>query len=143
MKTAFVDTLYWIAVVIPGDTWKEAASQAKVKLGNVRLVTTDEVLTEFLNSLAKYGEHLRKIAIQMVQAILNNPNVKVLPQTRDSFLQGMNLYGNRQDKEYSLTDCISMNAMRADNINDVLTNDHHFAQEGFNVLIAKDDNDAG
>ena len=130
-------------MVKPGDPYKEAASQAKVKLGNVRLVTTDEVLTEFLNSLAKYGEHLRKIAIKMVQAILNNPNIKVLPQTRDSFLQGMDLYGKRQDKEYSLTDCISMNSMSAENINDVLTNDHHFAQEGFNVLIARNDKDAG
>ena len=30
-----------------------------------------------------------------------------------------------------------MNAMRGESIVDVLTNDHHFAQEGFNVLMKK------
>jgi predicted nucleic acid-binding protein len=36
-----------------------------------------------------------------------------------------------------LTDCSAMNAMDAVGIRDVLTNDHHFEQEGFNVLIKK------
>jgi predicted nucleic acid-binding protein len=38
---------------------------------------------------------------------------------------------------YSLTDCISMNAMRAEALTEVLTNDHHFEQEGFTVLMRK------
>jgi predicted nucleic acid-binding protein len=40
-------------------------------------------------------------------------------------------------KEYSLTDCISMKAMRSESVSDVLTNDHHFEQEGFNILMKK------
>jgi predicted nucleic acid-binding protein len=39
------------------------------------------------------------------------------------------------DKGYSLTDCISMNVMRDRGINDVLTQDKQFAQEGFNILL--------
>ena len=38
-------------------------------------------------------------------------------------------------KEYSLTDCISMNVMKTESINEILTNDHHFDQEGYDVLI--------
>jgi len=100
----------------------------------VRLLTTDEVLTEFLAALSCGGERFRGQAVKMVRAILDNPNVKVLPQSRDSFLRGVDLYEQRLDKEYSLTDCISMNAMRSECITEVLTNDRHFAQEGFHVL---------
>ncbi len=71
----------------------------------------------------------------MVRAILDNPNVTVLPQSRDSFLGGMQLYEQRPDKKYSLTDCISMNAMKRKSVNKILTNDHHFEQEGFVVLM--------
>jgi hypothetical protein len=47
----------------------------------------------------------------------------------------MDRFGNRPDKQYSLTDCSYMNVMDAEDIRDVLTNDRHFQQEGFNVLI--------
>jgi len=39
------------------------------------------------------------------------------------------------DKAYSLVDCISMTTMRQMHITAVLTNDHHFAQEGFDTLL--------
>jgi len=80
---------------------------------------------------------MRKQAAKMVRAILENPNVKVIPQTRESFLKGLIFYENRSDKEYSLTDCISMNVMSAESLVEVLTNDHHFEQEGFTFLIKK------
>jgi predicted nucleic acid-binding protein len=45
------------------------------------------------------------------------------------------LYEARPDKRYSLTDCRSMVALRALGISEVLTNDHHFTQEGFALLF--------
>ena len=134
MKTVFVDSLFWIALVKPKDQWAKAAKTAKSNLGDVLIVTTDEVLTEFLTALSS-GKRMRKQAGKMVRTILANPNVKVVPQTRDSFLKGLTLYENRGDKEYSLTDCISMNVMKAESLVEVLTNDRHFEQEGFTVLI--------
>jgi len=138
MKTVFADSLYWIAIVRPNDSWKHAAKRAKSLLHNVRILTTDEVLTEFLAALSGGGQNLRRQASQMVRAILDDPNVTVRPQSRDSFLQGVELYEQRLDKEYSLTDCISMNAMKSESVTEVLTKDQHFAQEGFNVLITKE-----
>lgn len=137
MKMVFADTLYWVAIVCPNDQWGEPSKKAKASLGNVLLLTTDEVLTEFLTALSKGGENLRRQAAKMVRAILANPNVKVLPQSRDSFLRGVDLYEQRLDKEYSLTDCISMNAMKSESVTEVLTNDRHFRQEGFEVLITE------
>ena len=136
MKTVFADAHYWIAIVNPNDSWAEAAKKARSSLGEIFIITTDEVLTEFLAALSK-GEHMRKQAAKMVRVILDNPNVRVIPQTRDSFLKGLTLYENRSDKEYSLTDCISMNVMKAESMVEVLTKDHHFEQEGFTVLIKK------
>jgi len=136
MKKVFADTLYWIATVRPNDPWKDAANRAKTSLGNVLMVTTDEVLSEFLTSLG-VSEPLRKQAVKMVKKIMANPNVKVIPQSRDSFLKGIELYEQRLDKTYSLTDCISMNIMNKESINAVLTNDKHFEQEGYVVLIKK------
>jgi len=139
MKTVFADTMYWIASVRPNDQWGEAAKRAKSSLGAVRLLTTDEVLAEFLTVLRDGGEHIRRTATKMVRAILNNPNVKVLAQSRDSFLRGVELYEQRSDKEYSLTDCISMNAMRSESLSRILTNDRHFIQEGFEILMTEKD----
>lgn len=137
MKMVFADTLYWVAIVRPNDPWGDSAKKAKVSLGNVLLLTTDEVLTEFLTALSPGGDSLRRQAAKMVRAILANPNVKVVPQSRDSFLRGVDLYEQRLDKEYSLTDCISMNAMKSESVAEVLTNDRHFRQEGFEVLITE------
>ena len=64
-----------------------------------------------------------------------NPKVHVIPQTRQSFLAGLDLYDARPDKGYSLTDCISMNVMKAEGVTDILTHDEHFNQEGFRTLF--------
>jgi len=134
-KTVFADTLYWIAVTNPHDQWNVPAKEATKRLGKVFRLTTDAVLTEFLGHLSKRGEHLRSLATAAVRQILRNPNVKVLPQTRDLFLQGLGLYENRDDKDYSLTDCISMIVMRSEGVTEILTNDNNFKQEGFEILI--------
>ena len=137
MKSVFADSLYWIAIAKPGDPWAAAAKSAKGLLGEVRTVTTDEVLTEFLTAFSGSGPNLRQQAAKIVRAIISSPDVKVIPQSRESFLRGLQLYEQRGDKEYSLTDCISMNAMKSESIAEILTNDHHFEQEGFSVLIKK------
>ena len=136
MKVVFVDAAYWIAIVNPQDQSHKPAKRAREELGDdVRLVTTDEVLAEFLTGLSKYGLDLRVRAAKMVHAIMENPNVKVIPQTRDSFQKGLERYEQRSDKNYSLQDCISMNAMEEESITDILTTDRHFKQEGFAILI--------
>ena len=135
MRQVFADTVFWIALVRPNDQWRAVALKAKKDLGSVRLVTTDEVLTEFLAALSGGGERLRELAVKMVRTIQGDPNTTVVPQSRDSFLEVTKLYEQLPDKAYSLTDCISMNTMRAKGITDILTTDHHFRQEGFVILM--------
>ena len=97
MKRVFADTLYWVAIVRPRDQWESPALMARKALGDVCLVTTDEVLGEFL-AVLRQGPHLREKAVQMVRAILKSPNVNVVPQTRMSFLAGLEKYASRKTR---------------------------------------------
>lgn len=135
MRAVFVDASYWIAIINPRDQWHNAAVKAKEALGNVSLVTTEEVLMEVLTGFSKSGAELRKRTAAAVRAIGGNPNVKVIPQTRDSFARGLKRYENRSDKNFSMQDCISFIAMEDEGITDVLTSDHDFEQEGFVALM--------
>ena len=96
--------------------------------------TTDAVLDEYLATYSARG-HLRREAVATVRRLFTSPEVTVIPQTRVLFLEGLTLYESRPDKAYSLTDCISMYVMRREGLTDVLTNDHHFTQEGFRILF--------
>lgn len=135
MRAVFADTHYWVALALPNDQWRRAVKDATRSLGRFRIVTTDEVLSEFLNLVGARGAKVRGTAVQVVRQILANPHVEVVAQTREGFLNGLERYANRGDKQYSLTDCISMNVMESEGIREVLTNDHHFEQEGFLRLI--------
>lgn len=134
MSLTFVDTLYFIASINPKDQWHEKALEVGATLKG-DLVTTEAVLIELLNFFCAYGPEMRAKSAAVVYDALDLPGVKVIEQTRDSFLSALSLYNARQDKGYSLTDCMSMNTMRELQIADVLTHDHHFTQEGFNVLL--------
>ena len=136
MRTVFADTCYWIAIALPKDELHELAKTATQTLQGAHIITTDEVLAEFLTFLSGWGALLRAKAVALVRRALSNPNVTVVPQTRESFLAGLVLFEQRRDKEYSFTDCISMDTLQKRNLTEVLTNDHHFAQEGFTALLA-------
>ena len=130
MKVVFADTFYWIALTLPRD-----AGHARAEEVTDDIVTTDEVLTEYLTFFSASPERLRRQVAMNVEAVLSDPTVQVIPQSHDSFLAGLELYRNRPDKGYSLTDCISMQTMRREGLTEVLTNDRHFEQEGFRVLL--------
>jgi len=135
VRLVFADTLYWGASLHRQDQYRARAIRVRAALGEVLLVTTDEVLTELLDGLAERGPNLREVAAQAVRRILADARVTVHPQSRASFLAGLRLYEQRFDKGYSLVDCVSMTTMRRHGITEILTNDHHFEQEGFQALL--------
>jgi uncharacterized protein len=135
MATVFLDTLYLVARLNPRDQWHSKAQVLSHELSSARFVTTESVLLEVLNFFAAYRPEMRHAVTVFVRAALADPDVEVIPHTHDAFLKGLDLSESRLDKGYSLTDCISMIVMRERDINDVLTHDRHFAQEGFNILL--------
>jgi uncharacterized protein len=121
MKRVFADTFYWIALINKSDSWYQRVKSYSVNLENIEIITTEEVL--------------RAAVSQLVVQIIQDHNIQVIPQTHESFIAGLELFQQRFDKGYSLTDCISMITMKNLNIIDILTHDKHFTQEGFLILF--------
>jgi predicted nucleic acid-binding protein len=135
MTARFADTFYWIALTDFHDSAHRRALALASEPANSLLVTTDEVLVEFLTFFGMAPEPIRRRAIANARSILSSPGVRVIAQSRASLFSGMALYEARPDKGYSLTDCISMQTMRREGITEALTNDRHFEQEGFRALF--------
>ena len=133
MSEVFANTNFWVALTNPKDRWNSAARAAARELAPRRLVTTEDVLTEFLAFLAEQGPQFREVATLTLRSILLD--VEVVLQTHDALLAALAYYEERPDKGYTLTDCVSMTLMRARGITDVLTNDERFRQDGFRMLL--------
>ena len=135
MKELFIDTSFLLGVADPDDQWYEAAMEALVQSGDAQLVTTEEVLIEYLNAMSRSNRTERKHAVDTVIDLLGDPDITVYAQSHETFMQGLDLYRRRLDKSYSLVDCISMRCMKDEGIGEILSADRHFAQEGFVPLM--------
>ncbi len=135
MKSIFADANYWIALVNPKDNLHHIAKSVSSALGQVRMVTSEMVLAEVLNGLSGEGERLRQVAVTLVEKVQSDPNSEVVPQTSLLFKRALALYKQRNDKDWGLTDCGSMEIMREKGITEALTYDVHFKQAGFSPLL--------
>lgn len=135
IKTAFVDTSGWLAIVNKSDELHAQAIRSKRILteSKVKLTTTDFVVIEAANSLSRLP--LRRLAIELVQFILESGEVVIERVSPHIFDAAWTLYRSRTDKEWSLTDCASFVVMKNNGIKDAFTGDHHFEQAGFNILL--------
>ncbi|HEX2120079.1 MAG TPA: PIN domain-containing protein [Thermoanaerobaculia bacterium] len=131
--TCFVDSWYFIAALDPFDSHHAAALRLDAKfIRRRRVVTHDGVLSEVLTHFSDEGSRARQLVASAVRQVIADHIV--IPGTRELFERALDLYERRSDKAYSLVDCMSMVVMRDRGIEHVLTNDHHFRQEGFTVL---------
>ena len=133
MQTYFVDTWFFIARTDPFDSHHAAALRLSHRLAGAHLLTHDAVLTEMLAFFSGDGSRPRERAAATARGALQRYTVEAAD--RDLFRRALDFYERRPDKEYSLVDCMSMVVMRDRGIEHVLTNDHHFTQEGFTVLF--------
>lgn len=136
MRIIFVDTFYWIARINPRDQWHQKAVELSPSLKDDVLITSETVLVELLNYFSEFGPEMRGAVAKIVRQIIDDPSIKLVSLASISvFAEGLALFESRLDKGYSMTDCMSMNIMRRFAVTEVLTHDHHFTQEGFNILL--------
>jgi predicted nucleic acid-binding protein len=98
MRTVFADAAYWIALLNPRDSLHGAALRASNSLAQTRIVTSEMVLVEVLNSLAKPTE-LRSTVVVAVVAIQADPNAEVVPLSGIQFRDALRFYQAHADKE--------------------------------------------
>jgi len=135
MPTTLVDTAAWIALVNTRDELHHRAKQTMSELhrSNVALVTTEFVLLEVANAFC--ASAWRGQAIKLIDGLRSVPNLRIIEADSSLLAEGWQLYCSRLDKEWSLTDCISLVVMQKEQIKQAFTSDHHFEQAGFLKLL--------
>lgn len=140
MKPVFADTGFWIALLHPRDRWHEQAIALNQKLQSQqrKIVTSEMILTEFLNFFSKFDSVVRQEAGRVVLRLRLYPNIILIPQDSQQFQQALDLYLQRPDKAWSLTDCNSFLIMQELNLTEALAHDKHFKQAGFLTLLGEE-----
>jgi predicted nucleic acid-binding protein len=77
MKAVFADTSFWIALTNEGDAAYEKAQAFSLSLGSRKIITSESVLTEYLNYFAGWGPYFRNQASANARALLLNRMVDV------------------------------------------------------------------
>ena len=134
MNRVFADTSFFVAFVNQRDSWHELAIKAGETLEGP-IVTTEFVLVEFGNALCAFRD--RHLFVAFVEFMRSAPQFDIVPASSELLERGFTLYAKRPDKDWSLTDCISMAVIQEHRLTDVLTTDHHFEQAGFQILIKR------
>ena len=131
----FLDTAYAIALSATTDLSHERAIRLadQLEIAEIRLVTTRAVILEIGNPLSK--QRYRHAAIQLLNSLETDSHVEIVPLSEQIFRKAFQLYRERSDKEWGLTDCVSFVVMHDRGITEALTTDEHFQQAGFQALL--------
>ncbi|MGI8982447.1 MAG: type II toxin-antitoxin system VapC family toxin [Pirellulaceae bacterium] len=132
MKAVFADTVFFVALLSADDQYHDQAVRLS---GTTRhpILTTEFVLLEVANALSSA---LRRQGFSTLwKQLRSDPFTRIVSATSTLFTRGHELYENRPDKDWSLTDCISFVVMKAEGVTEALTADHHFEQAGLVRLM--------
>ena len=135
LADVFADTLFWVALVVKQDQYHSRAQGWSLRVAG-RITTTVPVLVETANALARPA--WRGHAADLIDHLLGRADVEVIPFAGDLWDRGWNLYRNRPDKAWSLTDCVSFVVMQDRGLTDAMTADEHFRQAGFRAVLLED-----
>lgn len=135
MNELFLDTAYAIALSVTSDENHDRAVELAEQLESrqTRLITTRAVLLEIGNALSR--QRYREAAVQLLEALEQDPQVECVPLTDELYRQAFELFRSRPDKDWGLIDCVSFVVMNQRGLTDALTTDEHFEQAGFRALL--------
>ena len=128
----FVDTLFVVALINQRDQYHQRASELADSLETQLLITTDAVLLEIGNALAR---NYKNEAVEIIEHFFGSDEVEIVRLTPELFAQAFTLYKTHQDKAWGLVDCISFLVMKQAEVSQALTFDQHFVQAGFQALM--------
>lgn len=131
-KPIFADTAYILALGNTEDQHHQEAIELSRQIQGRQLLTTDAVLLEVGNALARSR---KQEAIAIIEQMVTADDVEIVRFTPQLFDRASALYKTHQDKSWGLVDCISFVVLGDRDINEVLTTDRHFTQAGFQILM--------
>ena len=131
MRRLFVDTSAWYELVIP-ETPAHTEIARLMRTGDIKYVTSTYVVDELISLVLKRRGYA--IASPAAAHIRSAPEVRLEHPDAAEEARAWQLFLDRPDKTYSLTDCLSFVIMRRLGITEAIAIDDHFRQEGFTVL---------
>lgn len=131
MSAVFADTSFYLALLRADDPMHPRALAESRAARSI--ITTEFVLLELGNACAHAADHADFLAL--AAGLRASPRATVVPLGSQLLERGMQLMGERKDKDWSLTDCISFVVMKEHGLHDALTADRHFEQAGFAALL--------
>jgi predicted nucleic acid-binding protein len=132
MKPIFADTSYVLAFLGEKDQHHQRAV-AWTRALCAPVVTTEYVVIEVGNSLTKVGD--RAVFVDFYRALRQGTKLEVIAASTELQDRGAELFGERLDKEWSLTDCISFVIMSERGMHEALSADRDFEEAGFRALL--------
>lgn len=134
MNKMLVDTSGFFSLYDEADAYHEQAV-SYYDAAQKRL-TTSYVLAEY-TALAHVRGVPRAEIIRFSSRILDDQSIEIIWIDENLHRRAVALMMERTDKNYSLCDAASFVVMRERGINEALTTDKHFRQEGFTRLLEK------
>lgn len=131
MNAVFADTSFFVAFLNPADSFHTTAIKQMAILRPI--ITTSWILLELGNYVCDSPQ--RRLFAPFIQELKGDATIQIIPSEEELFQAGLELYNDRLDKGWSLTDCISFVVMSRFGLTDALTADRHFLQAGFNTLL--------
>ena len=132
MNRVFADSFYFFALGNPRDSAHSRALAFNNSFTG-QIITTGWIITELGDGMVLPSQ--RPIFMKLVEQLRTDAGVLFIPCADDWMKAGLELFGKRPDKEWSLTDCISFVVMQEQGLHEALTGDHHFEQAGFVALL--------
>jgi len=132
LNRVFIDTSFVVALVNEKDQHHARASELSETFDGQPLITTDAVLLEVGNALAR---SFKKQAAEIIADFLTSDEVEMVNLDATLFQKAFELYRTHTDKAWDMTDCVSFVVMRERGVADALTSDKDFRQAGYNALM--------
>ena len=134
MTAVFADTFYFLALVNSKDKAHKKCF-AYSSASDRPIVTTAWVVLELGDAMRRGRD--REVFLRLLRDLRIDPDTTVVPVDQGLLERAIALFGERADKDWSLTDCTSFVVMQDIGLTEALTADRHFEQAGFVVLLAE------
>lgn len=134
-RTVLLDTSFFIALENRDDAHHQQARQLDSQLLKEAavLLLHDGILMEIGDGYARIGRRAKGSAL--LDRMSREQGYRIETVSEDLMRKAINLYIDRTDKEWGLTDCVSFVLMEQAGVHEALTADVHFQQAGFRALL--------
>jgi predicted nucleic acid-binding protein len=137
MPDLFVDTSGWGHLVdstqpyhpLAANVYRTARQQGR------KVITTNYIIAELVTLMTSPSRIPRPRTVAFIESLKTSPYINVVHVDASLDEQAWQLLRSRQDKDWSLVDCVSFVMMKQHGVGESLTTDHHFEQAGFIRLL--------